>query len=170
MDHSLVTPLDYGPRRLTVLLGTLAAVEALVILAAAVVLLAKPIAGHLRHAAVQQATASLMPKTPKTGPTTPAGKPQLARTKTSVLILNGNGVTGAAAAASASVKQLGYPIKAVGNAPRSDYPQSVVMYKRGFRPEGMRLGRDLHVKIVGPLDGIRVGEMHRAQLAYVIGG
>ncbi len=170
MEHSLVTPLEYGPRRLTFVLGTIAAVEGLVILAVAVVMLAKPIARHLRHAAVEHATASLMPKTKKTGPASPAGKPKLSRTKTSVLVLNGNGVTGAAAAASAPVKQLGYRIKAVGNAHRSDYPQSVVMYKRGYRAEGLRLGRDLHVKIVGPLDGIRVGEMHRAQLAYVIGG
>lgn len=170
MDHPLAAPIEYGPRRLTFVLGTVAAVEALVILAAGVMLLAKPIARSLRHAAVEHATASLMPKTKKTGPTTPAGRPQLPRTKTAVLVLNGNGVTGAAAAASAPVKALGYPIKAVGNARRSDYPQSVVMYKRGFRAEGLRLGRDLHVKIVGPLDGIRVGDMHRAQLAYVIGG
>jgi hypothetical protein len=168
VDHSLATPVDFRHNRLTFVLGAIAAAEALVILAAAVVLLAKPLARKVKSAAIDQAAASLSAH--KTGPKTPAGKPTLPRTKTAVIVLNGNGVTGAAAAAARPVRRLGYPIRKVDNAHRSDYPHSVVMYRKGFRPEAMRLGRDLHVKIVGPLDGIRVGEMHRAQLVYVVGG
>jgi len=168
VEHSLATPVDFRRNRLTFLLGAIAAAEALVILVASVVLLAKPLARKVKSAAIDQAAASLSAH--KTGPKTPTGKPTLPRTKTAVIVLNGNGITGAAAAAARPVHRLGYPIRKVDNAHRSDYPRSVVMFRKGFRPEAMRLGRDLHVKIVGPLDGIRVGEMHRAQLVYVVGG
>lgn len=138
------------------------------IVIAGIALLAKPIAHHLRHAAVSQATASF--KLDKTGPTTPAPKPTLSRARTTVLVLNGNGVTGAAATASRPVRRLGYSIKGVGNAQRSDYPKSVVMFRPGLRSEAVRFARDLDVKIVGPLDGVRIGELHGARLVYVVAG
>lgn len=167
MDHSLALDFQRRPRRLTLVLAAIAAVEAVVIVVAAIVLLAKPVARKVRSAAIDHARASLATKT---GPETPAGKPTLPRGKTAVIVLNGNGVTGAAAAAAGPVRRIGYRIRAVDNAHRSDYPHSVVMYRKGFRPEAMRLGRDLGVNIVGPLDGIRVGELHRAQLVYLVGG
>jgi hypothetical protein len=43
------------------------------------------------------------------------------------------------------------------------------MYRRGFQPEGVRLAHDLHVKVVGPLDGMKPAAMHGAQLAIVLG-
>ena len=43
------------------------------------------------------------------------------------------------------------------------------MYKRGFHAEGVRLAHDLHVKAVGPLDGIDPSTLHGAQLAIVLG-
>jgi hypothetical protein len=153
---------------LTLLLGAIAAAEGIVIVVAAVFLLAKPLAHKVRDVAAHHAEASLTAH--KVGPKSPPGKPTLPRSKTAVIVLNGNGVTGAAAAASRPVKRLGYRIREIGNAHRSDYPHSVVMFRKGFRPEAVRLGRDVGVTIVGPLDGIRVGELHRAQLVYVVGG
>ena len=91
------------------------------------------------------------------------------RGKTVVLVLNGNGRTGAAAAAAARVRGQGYPIGAVGNASRTDYGQSIVMYRPGFAGEGRRLARDLNVKLVGPLDGMRAGALGRAQVVFILG-
>jgi hypothetical protein len=91
------------------------------------------------------------------------------RSRTVVLVLNGNGRTGAAAVAASSVRGKGYKIGAVGNAPRSDYARSLVMYRPGFAGEGMRLARDLRVKLVGPLDGMRARELGRAHAVYILG-
>ena len=43
------------------------------------------------------------------------------------------------------------------------------MYRPGFRAEGVRLARDLKVKVVGPLDGIAPSALHGGQLAVVLG-
>ena len=69
-------------------------------------------------------------------------------------MFNGNGRAGAASAAASKLSTLGYRIPGKGNAKRQDYATSVVMYRPGFEAEGLRLARDLHVHVVGPLDGI----------------
>ena len=51
-----------------------------------------------------------------------------------MLVLNGNGISGAAASAGQLVRHKGY-VAAVGNAPRSDYRRSVVMYRPGYGAE-----------------------------------
>ena len=43
------------------------------------------------------------------------------------------------------------------------------MYRRGFAAEGIRLAHDLHVKVVGPLDGLSPTALHGAQLVVVLG-
>ena len=43
------------------------------------------------------------------------------------------------------------------------------MYRPGFVGEGKRLGRDLGVTTVTPLDGIRVRQLHGAQLVFILG-
>ncbi len=43
------------------------------------------------------------------------------------------------------------------------------MYKRGDEAEGLRLARDLHVHVVGPLDGMRPSALHGGKLAIVLG-
>ena len=170
MEHPIATPFQLAPRgdrRLTLILGAVAAAAALVILVAAIVLVAKPISKHLRDAAVSEGTAAFVGGD-KTGPTTPGGKAKLARSHTTVVVLNGNGVAGAAAASAERLRKAGYRIGTVGNAALSDNRQSVVMYRRGYRAEGLRLGRDLRVKIVGPLDGIRARDVRGAQLVYIV--
>jgi hypothetical protein len=86
-----------------------------------------------------------------------------------VIVLNGNGVGGAAAAAADQVKAKGYLIAATGNAARSDYGQSVVMYRAGRKPEAQRLARDLGIKLVGPLEGLSPRALLGAQVALVLG-
>ena len=98
-----------------------------------------------RSLGIEQAKAK-----PKIG----SSKPQLARGETSVIVLNGNGVSGAAHATASQVEARGYSIGDVGNANRTDYTRSVVMYRPGHRGEALRLARDLRIRIVGPLDGM----------------
>ncbi len=96
-------------------------------------------------------------------------KPKLSRAATGVLVLNGNGRAGAASAAAARLSGLGYRIRGKGNAARQDYATTVVMYRRGFEAEGLRLARDLHVHVVGPLDGLKPSALHGGKLAVVLG-
>ena len=90
------------------------------------------------------------------------------RSKTVVLVLNGNGRTGAAAAAASRVQARGYRIGTVTNAPRQ-VSRSIVMYRPGFAGEGRRLGKDLGVRLVTPLDGMRAGQLGRAHLVFILG-
>lgn len=95
--------------------------------------------------------------------------PKLARAKVGVMVLNGNGRPGAAAAAASRVRHHGYRISTVGNAGRMSYARSLVMYRRGYEGEGRRLARDLGIRTVGPLDGIRPAQLHGAQALVIIG-
>jgi hypothetical protein len=97
----------------------------------------------------------------------PAAK--LARGKVGVMVLNGNGRQGAAAAAATRVRRHGYRIRLVGNAPHMTYRSSIVMYRPGFEAEGRRLARDLGIRLVGPIDGIRPAQLHGAQAVLIIG-
>src|SRR5262249_40494866 len=91
------------------------------------------------------------------------------RSHTGVFVLNGNGRNGAASAEAAKLSGFGYRVPGKGNAKRTDYATTVVMSRRGWEPEGRRLASDLHVKIVGPLDGMSASALHGAQLVVVLG-
>jgi hypothetical protein len=43
------------------------------------------------------------------------------------------------------------------------------MYRQGFEGEGRRLAKDLGVKQVGPLDGMRAGQLGRAHAVIILG-
>lgn len=151
-----------------------AAVELVLLLATGSALLIEangPTASQARKAA--PATETKAETTRKT--TTPAkpartGAPGLPRRLVSVVILNGNGRTGAAAAAASRVEARGYRIGLVGNAPSHDYPRSLVMYRPGFAAEGKRLARDLGIGLVSPLDGMRTGQLDGAHTVLILGG
>jgi hypothetical protein len=91
------------------------------------------------------------------------------RSGTVVLVLNGNGRTGAAATAASQVKAEGYKVGRVGNASRADFARSLVMYRPGFAGEGRRLAKDLRVGQVGPLDGMRASALGRAHVVFILG-
>jgi hypothetical protein len=94
----------------------------------------------------------------------------LPRRRVEVVILNGNGRTGAASSAASRVQRRGYRVGLVGNAPSHDYPSSLVMYRPGFAAEGKRLGRDLGIALVSPLDGMRPRQLHGAHTVVILGG
>jgi hypothetical protein len=154
-------------RRATVIASLIAGIELVLLLVCVALLVAKPITRALRHHAAQTAA-----KTHKTSP--PAVHKAVAvtlppRSHTSVLVLNGNGRTGAAHTEASQLQSLGYRISGAANATRDDYATTLVMYKPGYRAEGLRLARDLHVSVVGPLDGLSTKALDGGQLAVVLG-
>jgi hypothetical protein len=56
----------------------------------------------------------------------------------------------------------------VGNAPQQ-VSRSLVMYRPGFAGEGQRLAEDLRIQRVAPLDGLRVEDLGRAHVVFVLG-
>ena len=93
----------------------------------------------------------------------------LPRTKTRVVVLNGNGQAGAAGAEADAIRARGYKISAVGNAPRPSLGPTLVMYRPGYAADAHRLARDTGIRAVGPLDGLKTSSLHRAQLVIVLG-
>jgi len=95
-------------------------------------------------------------------------RPTLTRAQTKVLVLNANGITGAAATEASRARARGYKISATGNTALTS-GQSVVLYRSGHRPEAKRLARDEGIPLVGPLDGITPRQLHGAQVVIVLG-
>ena len=174
MDAPL-TPTDalIRPWRTATLVASLvAAIELVLLVGAGFLLLAKPLSHALRRHAEASALA------PAKKAPAPAvhhavapkiAKPKLSRAQTAVFVFNGNGRTGAAGDEATQLQSLGYRIPGTANAKRQDYATTVVMYRSGFAAEGTRLARDMHVKVVGPLDGVTPSALHGAQLAVVLG-
>ena len=166
MEHSL--PQIRTPwRTATIVASAVAALELVVLVVLGIAFLAEPVSNQVRKAAEAEALAPVVPK--KKAVTQPAGAPKLSRQETSVIVLNGNGRSGAAAESADAVRRFGYTIGTVGNAPRTDFTRTVVMYRGGYRPEAARLAKDLNVKIVGPLDGLRPRDMMGAHVALIVG-
>ena len=168
MEHTL-SPLDASVRpwrTATIVASAIAVVELLVIVVAGFALIGGSLGREARKAGVARAIA---PDPANEAPKVNAAvEPRLPRTETSVIVLNGNGRTGAAAAAAERVRARGYIVGSVGNAPRSDYGRTVVMYRRPYKAEAIRLARDLRVKAVGPLDGLRPRDLLGAHVALVV--
>ena len=172
MDQSVSIPPPEAlvrPWRTATLVATaVAALELVLILILGVALLGKPLSERMRDTAKQRSlgiTTQAKPKKPKIG----SSAPRLSRSETSVIVLNGNGVSGAAHTAASRVESRGYAISHVGNANRTDYTRTLVMYRPGYRGEALRLARDLRIRIVGPLDGMRPGQLLGAHVALVVG-
>jgi hypothetical protein len=169
VEHSL-SEVRTPWRTATLVASAVAAVELVVLIVLGVALLAKPVSEHVRKAAEQKVLAPVVPAKPKPRVGLPAGRVKLSRAETSVIVLNGNGRSGAAAEGAAKVRAFGYTIGSVGNAPRTDVTRTIVMYRRGYRGEAARLASDLKIKVVGPLDGIRTADLMGAHVALVLGG
>jgi hypothetical protein len=178
VDHPLPSPsapdaLVRSWRTATFVAVSIAAVELVLLVVIGGGALLRVASHSLEHAAAQRALAPTLPTPgrhvsarPKRT-ATPGAK--LSRSHVHVLVLNGNGRAGAAAAAAARVQRRGYRIGGVGNAPRH-IRRSMVMYRTGFAGEGHRLARDLGVRLVGPLDGLRRSDLRGAQVVFVLGG
>jgi hypothetical protein len=156
-------------RTATLVASLVAAVELILLLGAGVLILAKPLSHAVQRHALAAAYAPPKKVHVAIARKVVVGKPKLARSKTGVLVLNGNGRSGAAAGEARKLGAFGYRVPGTGNAKRQDYANTVVMFRRGYHAEALRLARDLHVKIVGPLDGLKPAALHGGQLAILLG-
>ena len=86
-----------------------------------------------------------------------------------VLVLNGNGVAGAASAAAQHLEVAGYRIGGATNAQRHDYARSMVMYVPGWVKEARRLAHDTGVRIVAPLDGLGPRQLRGSKIVLLLG-
>jgi hypothetical protein len=175
--HDLTQPW----RTRTLIVSGIAAAELVALIAVGVVLLGKGWFQHARAETATQKTASHATSTthPKPRPTTTTrtatrhsvapAKPLPTRSQTSVLVLNGNGESGAAGAEARALRARGYPIAAVGNATRTDYATSIVMYRPAYQREARRLAHDVGSAIVSPLDGLLTSQLHGATLLLILG-
>jgi hypothetical protein len=148
-------------RTAAVVASGLAAVELVLLIVVGTVLLGRSVVSHGARAAAKPAASR--PATTK--PSRQAGLP---RAKTRVVVLNGNGEAGAAAAEAAAIRARGYKIGAVGNASPTQGP-TLVMYRPGFAAEAHRLARDAGISVVTALDGLQPSSLGRAQLVVVLG-
>ena len=172
MDH----PSTYGrevPWKTTALVAAaFAAFELLFILVVGLALVGKAVTGDGSSAppAVEAPAAKTASPTAKSAKSKPApARPRLARSETSVIVLNGNGSPGAASERADLVQTKGYLIAGTANAPRTDFARSVVMYRPGYRPEAARLAKDFGVDRVAPLDGLLPSDLQGAHVAFIVG-
>jgi hypothetical protein len=174
VDHPLHPVSTHIPpgfwRSAAVVASLVAAVElVLLIVTGSALLLRHGDSTPLRHKTAAPAAKAHTQTKPAARRSEPVAAPKLARGKVGVMVLNGNGRRGAAATAAARVRHHGYRISSVGNAGRMSYSHSLVMYRRGYEGEGRRLARDLGIRLVGPLDGIRPTQLRGAQALLIIG-
>jgi LytR cell envelope-related transcriptional attenuator len=169
MEHSL--RLEEPWRTRAVVAAAVALIELVVILAVVVVIVGRPISHRVSAAAEQKVLAPAKPAAKPKKKSKPArALPKLERAETSVIVLNGNGLNGAAHEQADLVRARGYLIGSVGNAPRSDFPRTTIMYRPGYRSEALRLAKDTGVRAVTPLDGLTPKDLLGAHLAFVVGG
>ena len=170
MDHParLSDPLIW--RRTAIAAAALAAFELLLLVMIALAFIGRPIfsGGEEGPRALPAKETPAATPTKKAAKPAPAG-PKLTRTETSVIVLNGNGSPGAASEKADMIRTRGYLIAATGNAPRTDFARTVVMYRPGYEPEARRLARDFRIKRVAPLDGLRKSVLQGAHLALIVG-
>jgi hypothetical protein len=150
-------------RKATIAVTVFAALELVALAGLGMALVGNPLSKHLKA----EAAAAAEPRV-RTGPAALPTRTTLARSETSVIVLNANGRAGAASAAAAGLSARGYLIATTGNAPERS-PRTFVMYRRGYAAEGKRLARDLRLRLVTPLDGMRTSQLMGAHLVLVIG-
>ena len=164
-------------RTATLVTASIAAVELVLLVVLGVIVLGRSLAPHVHAAATQAAKATTHRAAPAHAPAAKKARPVkahgriLPRGKTGILVLNGNGISGAAAQAADVARSRGYTIVAAKNAPRTGYPTWRVMAAPGFAREAVRFARDLNLARarVGPLDGMTPKQLHGAKLVLILG-
>ena len=100
----------------------------------------------------------------------PATPPVLRpRSSLTVLVLNGNGVSGAAGSEATAILAHGYRHAIPTDAQNLDYPRSVVLYRPGWQREASRLARDVRIPTVATLDGRVAPEYAHVPLVVILG-
>jgi hypothetical protein len=168
VQHAESIPTSFPWRGATLVVGAVAAVELVVLIGI--------IALHLAptHAVARASTPA---KAPHVRPVAHATKkirampshPLRARARVRVLVLNGNGMQGAASTEAARLRGEGYRIGGAENAQRHDYARSMVLYLPGWAKEARRLAHDSGIRLVAPVDGLTPTKLKASQAVVILG-
>jgi hypothetical protein len=174
VEHQVRLPAPQPWRSAALIATSVAAVELCVLVALGIVAFGKFFHGQVDRATdpaavAQAAVAGKRTESARSGATQESGrKAMLARRETSVIVLNGNGLAGAAAIMADRVHARRYTIAGTDNAPRP-IARSIVMYRPGFQREAERFAHDFDVGRVSPLDGLRIRQLRGAHVALLLG-
>jgi hypothetical protein len=91
------------------------------------------------------------------------------RSRISVLVLNGNGIGGAAGGEATNLLARGYRHAMPSDAPSLDYARSLVLFRPGWQREAQRLSHDARIPAVAPLDGRVAPAYARVPLVVILG-
>jgi len=160
VEHAVPFP-DFRWRTAAIVAAGVAALELVGLIVVGTVALGHTVTRHGARAAVASHQPPAVSK--------PVRHAAIPRTKTRIVVLNGNGQAGAAGAEADAIRARGYKIRAVGNAPRPSQGPTLVMYRPGFAAEAHRLARDTGIGLVSALDGLKPSSLRRAQLVIVLG-
>ncbi|HEY2372517.1 MAG TPA: LytR C-terminal domain-containing protein [Gaiellaceae bacterium] len=169
MQHAESIPASFPWRTATLVVGVIATLELFVLIGIGAVHLAPK--KHAPSSATASAAAAPRPahiahkhKAPRV-PT----HPLRARSGVNVLVLNGNGVQGAASSEASRLRIAGYRVGGARNAARRNYGRSLVLYVPGWVKEARRLARDTGLRIVAPVDGLRPSMLKGSKLVVILG-
>jgi hypothetical protein len=170
-------------RTATLVASAIAAVELVGLFVVAAFVLAHPFRHHAKpaRAATTPATAAPavhhtatvrrhvvpVPAKDRFGPI--RSVPLRPRAKVRVLVLNANGIQGAAHAEAARLQGLGYVIGGEANAPSHHYARSMVMFVPGYLKEARRLARETGIRLVAPLDGVTPSTLSASRVVVLLG-
>jgi hypothetical protein len=168
VEHAQSLNPPFPWRTATVVVGVVAAIELVALIGIGATRLAAPLRAHATAPATH--TAAAAPRRHVRRVASVPSHPLRLRAKLSVLVLNGNGINGAAGTEATSLQTLGYGGSRSEDAPRHDYARTMVLYVPGYVREARRLARDTHVGIVAPIDGIRTAQLKGSRLVVVLGG
>ena len=99
----------------------------------------------------------------------PALPPLRPRARISVLVLNGNGLSGVAGTTASMLLADGYRHAIPADASQLDYARSLVLFRPGWQREAERLGRDARIPTVAALDGRVAPAYSHVPLIVILG-
>ncbi len=165
-------------RTATLVASAIAAAELVGLIAIGGFVVAHPFRHHTKPAAAHAAPAvhhatpvvhrvvAPIPKKDRVGPI--ASHALRPRAEVRVLILNANGVQGAAHAVAARLQGLGYTIGGAANAPTHHYARSMVMFVPGYLKEARRLAHETGIRLVAPVDGLSSSALSASRLVVLL--
>jgi LytR cell envelope-related transcriptional attenuator len=169
VQHAESIPASFPWRTTTLVVGVIAVLELFALAGIGAVQLAPK--KHVTSSATASAAAAPRPAHvlhTRKAPRIPT-HPLRARSSVNVLVLNGNGVQGAAASEASRLRIAGYQVGGARNAARRNYVRSMVLYVPGWIKEARRLARESGVHIVAPVDGLRPSMLKGSKLVVVLG-
>lgn len=164
MEHVQTLDRPFPWRAAALVAGVLAFAELAGLLALAGVRLF-PV--HRAASATHATSTPAAVQTPKTSVT--HQQPLRARSRVSVLVLNGNGIAHAAGNEATALLRRGYRKTDAADAPSQGYARSLVLFRPGWEREAQRLAHDAGIRAVAPLDGRLVPTERSFQLVLILG-